>query len=285
MGAIKKNFFRQEALQKLETPDQLDQTLEITSSANWLIILGLILISVAFIIWGIFGTISTQVFGQGILIRQEGIHQLLAPWDGELKALFVETNDLVQAGDLIGEIVNAQNEVIPLYSPFNGRITELFFYQRDYVLAGQRILNLEIWRGQNEELLALLFLPAEEGQKLQQGMTVRISPFVFPREEYGYLLGEIISVADYPSSVASISRLLGNEDLARKMIEDFVPIQVRVQLYTADTPSGYQWTSGKGPSTAIKSGTLFEGRISIREQRPFSLFFSWAAINFKPLDI
>jgi HlyD family secretion protein len=39
----------------------------------------------------------------------------------------------------------------------------------------------------------------------------------------------------------------------------------------SSTPSGYRWTSGRGPDVTITSGTRCTGYVTTRAQRPFEL--------------
>jgi HlyD family secretion protein len=50
------------------------------------------------------------------------------------------------------------------------------------------------------------------------------------------------------------------------------PIQVNVALSRDPaTPTGYRWSSSRGPSLEISSGTLAAGNIVVRRERPVSL--------------
>lgn len=61
-------LFRKKALEKLQSPEQLNQLLTVTSPQGWLalVMLGILLLAVA--LWGILGTIQASVSGSGVLI-------------------------------------------------------------------------------------------------------------------------------------------------------------------------------------------------------------------------
>lgn len=160
-------------------------------------------------------------------------------------------------------------ESVEVVSPYAGRVLELMADRGDVVSPGTPILSLEIL---SEELMAVLYVPASAGKQARPGMTARISPSNVKREEYGYMLGEVLSVAEFPSTSRGMQRLLANEELVTKLLEQGPPIQVDVTL-TRDTttPTGYRWSSSRGPDLEITSGTLAEGSIIVRRDRPISL--------------
>jgi HlyD family secretion protein len=50
------------------------------------------------------------------------------------------------------------------------------------------------------------------------------------------------------------------------------PIQVDVLLIRdPSTPTGYRWSSSRGPSVKISSGTLTQGDVVVKEDRPIRL--------------
>jgi HlyD family secretion protein len=69
---------------------------------------------------------------------------------------------------------------------------------------------------------------------------------------------------------------LRNEQLVDSFIQEAggAPIAVRAEL-TADkgTPSGFRWSSGKGPDVNLTSGTRCSGAVITRSQRPIALVF------------
>jgi HlyD family secretion protein len=92
------------------------------------------------------------------------------------------------------------------------------------------------------------------------------------REEYGSLLGKVTWVAEFPSTSRGMIRLLGNEALVTKLMQQGPPIQVNVALERdPSTPTGYRWSSSRGPNLKISSGTLASGDVVVQEDRPFRL--------------
>ena len=104
------------------------------------------------------------------------------------------------------------------------------------------------------------------------GMRVRVSPSTVKREEYGSLLGRVVWAAEFPSTKRGMVRVLGNEALVDRLMEEGPPIQVNVALdRDPATPTGYRWSSSTGPSVEISSGTLASGSVIVRQERPIHL--------------
>lgn len=154
-------------------------------------------------------------------------------------------------------------------SPHSGRVLEVLVDRGNVVSPGTPILNLEL---ASADLQAILFVPASTGKKVLQGMKVRVSPSTVKREEFGAILGTVVRVAEFPSTARGMTRLLGNEALVERLMQAGPPIQVDVALERDPrTPTGYRWSSSQGPSLEISSGTLANGSVVVREDRPISL--------------
>ncbi len=160
-------------------------------------------------------------------------------------------------------------ENVSVVSPFSGRVLELLVVRGDVVNPGTPILSVEVL---SEELQVVLFVPAGEGKRIRPGLPARISPTTVKREEYGYMLGRVTWTSAFPATARGMTRLIGNEALVTKLLKEGPPIQVNVAL-TRDprTPTGYRWSSSRGPNLKISSGTLATGSIVVKEDRPVSL--------------
>ena len=170
--------------------------------------------------------------------------------------------ELKELNAKLGENVN-------ILSPYSGRVLEVLANHGDVVNPGTAILSVEVL---SEDLQAVLFVPASTGKTVLKGMAVRLSPSTVKREEYGSLLGRVTWVAEFPSSSRGMTRLLGNEALVTKLMAQGPPIQVNVALVRDPrTPTGYRWSSSRGPNLKISSGTLASGDVVVKEDRPFRL--------------
>lgn len=65
-------LFRKSALDKLQSPQQLDKIIIVTRPSVWISIIGVCLIIVAALIWAVTGTIPYTVEAEGIFISSEG---------------------------------------------------------------------------------------------------------------------------------------------------------------------------------------------------------------------
>jgi HlyD family secretion protein len=191
---------------------------------------------------------ADQALDQQLEIRQAAIRDL----ELEIKELNAK----------LGENVN-------ILSPYSGRVLEVLANHGDVVNPGTAIFSVEVL---SEDLQAVLFVPASTGKTVLKGMTVRLSPSTVKREEYGSLLGRVTWVAEFPSSSRGMIRLLGNEALVTRLMAQGPPIQVNVSLLRDPrTPTGYRWSSSRGPNLKISSGTLASGDVVVKEDRPFRL--------------
>ena len=63
-------IFRQQALDKLASPEQLDLLLEVVSPKGWLGLLGLGALIVCAVVWSVVGSLASRVEGRGILLKK-----------------------------------------------------------------------------------------------------------------------------------------------------------------------------------------------------------------------
>lgn len=60
-----KELFRKKAVERVASPEQLNDYIHVTSPAIWMALVGIILILTGGIVWGIFGNLYTTVEGAG----------------------------------------------------------------------------------------------------------------------------------------------------------------------------------------------------------------------------
>lgn len=118
---------------------------------------------------------------------------------------------------------------------------------------------------------AVIYVPAEQGGIILPGMEAQISPTIVNKEEYGFMLGRVISVSEYPATTQSMMQTLGNENLVALLSGQGAPLMVRIDLIPDDsTESGYRWSSHGGPPMYIHSGTIVESAVITNREKPIS---------------
>jgi HlyD family secretion protein len=135
---------------------------------------------------------------------------------------------------------------------------------------GQQIGLIES-TGSPEGLVAVAYFPVKDGKKIQPGMKTRITPTTIKRERYGSIVGDITSVSSVPRSTDSIAAIVGNRELAMSFGTGGSMIEVRSSLQAVEeNPSGYRWSSGKGPDISITSGMTVTVDATIEYRKPIT---------------
>ncbi len=100
----KDKLFRQEALERLSSPEQLDQMMRVVSPRAWLPLATVGCLVVVAGIWSVVGRIPLTATGQGVLIRPRSVVQFQAPSEGQVATLNIKPGDTIKQGALLGTI-------------------------------------------------------------------------------------------------------------------------------------------------------------------------------------
>ena len=400
--------FRKVSIERLSSPEQLDQLLKVNSTRSWAALLAvLVLLSLA-VIWALNGSIPTTATGQGVIVRTGGVLNVVSTGSGVVAALNIKTGDRISKNQVIAQVAqpalmqriratqqaideaqrqrsmnkevrtgsaklqvdalnrqrqNAQREIevlkeqaklveeqIPVeaellakglltrqqtlvtkeklvdiegriagfnadlkrydseqfaiesqpmqadlemesrvtnlerelaglrkeletegnvVSPYGGEVIELRVAPGSTVTPGLPVLSIQ---PEVEQLDVLVYVSSGMAKQIRPGLEAQISPTTVRREEFGYLRGDVTSVADYPSTTAALMRNFQNELLVQSLTSSGPVTELHVHLIPdATTPSGYRWSSPLGPQIKLSSGTFVAAQIVTRRQKPISL--------------
>ena len=125
---------------------------------------------------------------------------------------------------------------------------------------------------EGQKLQAVIYIAADHGKQIGPGMPVHLEPSTIKREEFGMMLGTVLSVSDFPMTPQGMGAVLHNESLVSRFSHNGAPYAAEVALEAdPSTATGYRWAVGKGPDTRLSSGTLTRAEITTRRQRPLDL--------------
>jgi len=404
---LARKIFREAALEKMSSHERLDALMQVTTTKGWIALLASIVVIVAALLWGFWGSAPDNVHGGGILLREGGVFNIEASGSGVIGEIAVDVGDPIGVGDVIATIslpvleqtIRQQKQRIAGLESNRERTAQLVAENRDLQIqsiqedldrlqksiealreeqqylqkrldaqqqavelglitddvaqatarelsttrtsiigdeaqlaqlqaqeaavknrAAQDVFNLDqqiaevesqlalneqrraleaetrsevagdvvallqdkgsiVQRGAPimtieltaTELRALVFVPLE-GSRIQPDMAVQISPEGVTWEEYGYMLGTVISVSAAPLSPQAINRLLRNDSLVQQFSANggVYLVEVRLELDAA-TPTGFKWTSRQGPHAKIGTGTLLTAKITVNRRAPIEL--------------
>jgi HlyD family secretion protein len=138
-------IFRKVSLERMSSPEQLDQMMQVTTPKGWVVLVALIILVVFAIFWGIFGSISTKVTGMGILIKRGGVFSVGTDSLGQVLDLKVAVGETVHKGDIVA-IVD-QPELSDQLESANVELQELNVQEKlltDYQSEGLKLNALSL---------------------------------------------------------------------------------------------------------------------------------------------
>lgn len=100
--------FRQEAVQRAFSPDQLDLVLTATDRRGWMVLTALGLLLLGAVGWGVGGRITNKVSGRGILVRSGGVLEVVSPASGRVTDIAVQPGDSVNEGQVVARLVQPE---------------------------------------------------------------------------------------------------------------------------------------------------------------------------------
>ena len=172
----------------------------------------------------------------------------------------------------VGRLESQYERAIEVTAPYTGRVLEVVVNAGDLVGPGQALARLDREGRDVQSLEAVLYVPAQDGKRLRPGMAVQLSPTTFKREEFGTVRARVTSVSDFPATQEGMMRTLSNANLVQAMSGGAAPYEVYASLeLDPDTPTGYAWSSSRGPDATLQSGTVATATVAVDAQRPLAL--------------
>lgn len=306
----KQDLFSEEALEKLRSPDRLDMMLPIASPVAWVILVAVGVFLFSVLVWSIFGAFTVTATGMGLLMDSAGVVNVYNNATGKVEDIYVRTGTQVKAGDLIARVSQVDKEAAArlkqqgvwlaasdrdaksrvhdfdteqyeknatgaIYSDYNGIVDEVMVNRGEMVSGGKPICTVRCTE-RSDELIGLLYIPMENGKRVEPGMTIQLSPNNVDVTESGNLVGVVRSVSQYPVTGQSVEKNLGNREFAQWISnqQGSALLEVRFSLVEdKSSPSGYLWTSVTGKQKTISPGVFCTGSIVIERDPPIEKVF------------
>ncbi len=96
-----KQIYRQAALERLSSPEQLDRPYSLVSARSWLGLAVLVCLVLAGCAWALVSAAPVKVQGSGILLQRQGLNEVASEASGRIDRLTLQVGDYVQKGQVI----------------------------------------------------------------------------------------------------------------------------------------------------------------------------------------
>lgn len=258
--------FRQQALSKLQSPEELDLPVRLARPQGLLVLAVTVVVMAASCVWAVTGSVSSTLKASGILTYGQGSYVLQTPVTGQVTGLYVQEGQRVAKSAPLLKIRTQQgNSVVRAIDA--GRVTALVARVGSVVTTGTDVATLEKTASAKDPLLAMLYVPATGAANIPAGADVDLT--VPAAQKYGVLRGEVKAVGRAAQTRRQVTDFLGDSELAGQFTKGGARVPVLVKLTTSpSSKSGYAWSSAGGPPYALTSMTLTSGAVHLADQRP-----------------
>lgn len=201
------SIFRQAPLEKMTSPDDLDEMLQVNTLKMWMVLAALFFVLAGFAIWLFQGSITQRVNGTGIIVGYGLARQVIMPQSGQVDSIFCLSGDTIPEGIRLFGFKNLENQVYQVVkAPDTIIIAGIHLQESDFASLGDKVLEYIGLSSSCRNKPEVRFLLDEQSLTLvQPGMQVTVYPgSVKGIQGSGVLTGAVANVSGVPISAAEL---------------------------------------------------------------------------------
>ena len=192
-------------------------------------------------------------------------------------------NEITEVERNIAQLEQRLGENGKIISQQAGCVLEITASVGQIVSPGSPIATINT-QGEAGKMLAITYFPIKDGKKIKPGMPIQITPDIVKRERFGGIVGKVVSVSSFPITPQGAALVVGSSELVNKLTAGEPRIEVTAELeLDKSTPSGYRWSSSKGPKMPISPGTTSIAHVQVEQFAPITFVLpflrEWTGIN------
>lgn len=259
--------FRQQALSKLQSPEELDLPVRFARPQGRLVLAVTTAVMAAACFWAVTGSVSSTLGAPGILTHAQGSYVLQSPVAGQITGVLAKEGDALAAGAPLLKVRTEHGDRV-VRAIAAGRLTTLRAAIGAVVALGADVASVERTGGTDDPLVAMLYVPGGNAS-VRVGAPVDLTVQSVPSGQYGVLRGHVAAVGRGAQTRERIAAFLGDAQLGEQFSRHGRAVAVLVELdRSAATKSGYRWSSAQGPPYAVDSMTPATGSVHLADRRP-----------------
>lgn len=242
---------------RLESPNDLKDYVRVTSVSPLLIGCTILLLLCAFVVWGVFGTVTERVEYSGLIFPHHGTDDVTMDSQGTITKMYVHTGDSVAIGQVIARVKTLGKDSL-VHSSLSG--TVLFTKQeREGFEPFEPLISMvcEDKVDHTVHTMLVAYVDMETQHSLREGMEAQVWPKGEKRDEIGYVRGTITSIDRYPTPREEIINQLRNTAMAEaffSMEESAWQVIIELEPDPQDS-THYDWSFGHPRNVDMGVGT------------------------------
>ena len=261
---------------QLESPDRIQDYVRVTSVSPFLIGLTILLLLGAFVVWGIFGTVTDRVSYNGLIFPHHGTDDVVLNSSGSITRMLVHTGDSVVAGQVVARVMTAGKDSM-IRSDISGTVLHTK-QERDTFEELEPLVSMvcEHKPDHSVHTMMVAYVDMETQHALRVGMEAQVWPMGDDRDEIGYVRGVITSIDRYPTPKAEIVNQLKSTPMA-EMLYDMqgTAWQVIIELrHNPQDPTRYDWSIDRHDNVDMSIGTFCNVLTETRSRSMYEYLFN-----------
>ncbi|MEE1753996.1 HlyD family efflux transporter periplasmic adaptor subunit [Streptomyces sp. SP18CS02] len=260
--------FRQQALSKLQSPEEIDLPVRFARPQGLLVLIVTVLAMAGASVWAVAGSVSSTLGAPGILTHAQGSYILQSPVAGQVTEILAEEGARLPADAPLVKVRTARGEDTVIRTLAAGRLTTIVPTIGSVVTTGTDVAAVERAAKKDDPLMVMLYVPADSGSSVPLGAPVDLTVQSVPKQQYGVLRGRVKAVGRTAETRRHITSFLGSSELGEHFTRSGQPVPILVRLEPSTTRTGYAWSTSDGPPYGIASMTLVDGSVHLADQHP-----------------
>ncbi len=244
---LNRQIFRKTSLEKMTSPEDLDELLQVNSIKTWLLFSGICAVLAIMLAWGFLGSISQNVKGFGIIKTQDLWREILADCSGQVDSIFCNTGDEFVAGQKLVKLFDLEKkDYITINAMVPGKVIAVNVREGTYVSMGTPVINIMRFNSHEKKKAEVVFFVAERDvAKLKKGMfcNLAIDKEGIPPE---FKIAAINFISDHSVSKNTILKFFHDEEMEKTIQKsDFYEVRASMMIDSVTTPNKDQFDLSK----------------------------------------
>lgn len=266
--------YRQEALDEEFSTGKDDETIRLSKPSLYLLLLTLTVVAMAFLAWGVLGSVTDKAQMKGVMFPVEGTQQVRVSTAGVVRQLMAHKGDKVKAGQILA-MIDVNNQYSTLTATADGEVLSIMQEQERFD-AFQPIANLLTDNTTDKQVKTMVaFANFKTVRELDTDLEVQVNPSYLSREKNGYVPAHILSVSKYPMSAHEAALRLKNEQFTQAVFpKEGAAFLVEIELeMNPDDQEEFNWTFEQEKHVDMSTGTLCDVQVITKRRSVFRYLF------------